>query len=189
LKSPGQGSDPRIIRTALDPSSGRFRDAPTKSEGLMTDRGEVPVPGVSGLDHTADVGLEILAPTLPELFRRAAIGAMWLVLERTPMKGAEGETRPVELVEGELPQLLRTWVRLLLRWQEEDGFVAVDSTVGLLPAPLCTGEDGQGHGLRGSVQGVLDRGPVVRVIKGVTLHDLRLERQGGGWYGRIVLDV
>ncbi|MFO8173798.1 MAG: archease [Longimicrobiales bacterium] len=39
------------------------------------------------------------------------------------------------------------------------------------------------------VEGVMDRGPRVREIKGVTLHDLKLERRGKGWYGRVIFDV
>lgn len=35
--------------------------------------------GVTGLDHTADVGIAVRAPTLEELFRRAAAGMVALV--------------------------------------------------------------------------------------------------------------
>lgn len=150
---------------------------------------EGPIPGVSGLDHTADVGLEIVAPTLAELFRRAALGTMWLILERIPDEKGTLEIRRVEIVEGELPHLLRSWVRRLLLWQEADGFVALGSKLAFFPSPLCGVEDGQAFGLRGMVEGVMDAGPVVREIKGVTLHDLRLEKQGDGWYGRVIMDV
>ena len=51
----------------------------------MTFTGEIPVPGVRGLEHTADVGLEVEGADLPEIFLRGALGAMWLVLEREPM--------------------------------------------------------------------------------------------------------
>ncbi len=92
-------------------------------------------------------------------------------------------------MEGELSHLLRAWLRSLLQWQEEDGFVALESKITLFPSPLCGSDDGQAFGLRGLVEGVIDTGPVLREVKGVTLHDLRLEPRGDGWYGRVILDV
>ncbi len=154
-----------------------------------SEQGELPVEGVSSLDHTADIGLEITAPTLPELFRRAALGAMWMVLERAPDTGAGREARSVELVEEELPYLLRSWLRLLLGWQESEGFVAMDPVLVIFPEPLCASPDGQAFGLRGRVEGAFDSGTVVREIKGVTLHELRVEQRDGQWYGRVILDV
>lgn len=50
------------------------------------DTGELS-PGVGPLDHTADVGIEVRAPTLPELFRRAVAGMLVL------LNGAEAEDR------------------------------------------------------------------------------------------------
>jgi SHS2 domain-containing protein len=173
---------------------------------------ELPVPGVRELDHTADVGLEITAPDLPELFRRSALGAMWLVLERevegpggavwdldagtrwgpgasAKARRSEGETRVVELVEEDLPDLLRAWLRTLLFWEETEGFVVVDPVVTLAPAPLCSSDSGQAFGLRARVRGWSDRGPRVREIKGVTLHGLVVERVGDAWQGRVIFDV
>jgi SHS2 domain-containing protein len=37
--------------------------------------------------------------------------------------------------------------------------------------------------------GVLDDGPRVREVKGVTLHGLRVERMGEGWMGTVIFDV
>ena len=162
------------------------------------------VPGVRELEHTADVGLEVTAPTLPEMFRRAALGAMWLVLGReaerpggvapnphrdvpggfrAPAEGTESRehTRPVELVESDLPALLRSWLRALLFWEETDGFVVVDSVVALAPAPLCSSPTGQAFGLRAQVLGRYDHGSRLREIKGVTLHGLEVEREGDVW--------
>jgi SHS2 domain-containing protein len=158
---------------------------------------EFPVPGVRGLEHTADVGLEIEAPDLPELFGRAALGAMWLVLERSlgvdlatpgPVDAPE-DPRTVELVEVDLPALLRSWLRTLLFWEETEGFVATGVSVKIVPAPLCASEDGSAFGLQARVAGKVDRGPRVREIKGVTFHDLQVERMEEGWQGRVIFDV
>jgi SHS2 domain-containing protein len=179
---------------------------------FVTESGGVPVPGVRELEHTADVGLEIRAPDLPQLFRRAALGAMWLVLERDvedpgsvpaapeaepfqveSVPGGIGdsvwESRTLELVEADLPALLRSWLRALLFWEETEGFVVVDAVVALLPAPLCSSPTGQAFGLRGQVRGRLDGGPRVREIKGVTLHGLEVRDVEGAWIGRVIFDV
>jgi SHS2 domain-containing protein len=150
--------------------------------------GEVPVPGVRGIEHTADVGMELDASDLPELFRRAALGATWLVLEGEVGEGA-GEVRTLELLEEDLPSLLRSWLRALLFWQETEGFAVTEAALSFAPAPLCSSPDGQAFGLRARVEGRIHPGPWVREIKGVTLHGLKAEKRGGGWYGRVIFDV
>jgi len=148
------------------------------------------------LDHTADVGLEILAPDLPELFIRAALGAMWLVSERAPgrfkvsgISSPPTETRPIELAEGELATLFRSWLRTLLFWEETEEFVVAGAKLAFLPVPFCGSSKGQAFGLRGEVLGWVDKGPRVREIKGVTLHGLQVERRDGEWFGRVIFDV
>jgi SHS2 domain-containing protein len=178
----------------------------------------IPVAGVRGLEHTADVGLEVEAPDLPELFRRGALGAMWLVLERPagrawgilpanespsdsgrelPPEGARGteamdtgeEERVVHLVEEDLPGLFRSWLRTVLLWEEMEDFVTVEARLKLLPTPLCQAPDGEAFALEGRVRGIRDPGPRIREIKGVTLHGLDLERHPGGWLGTVIFDV
>ncbi len=157
----------------------------------MIEPEEIPVPGVLGLDHTADVGLEVLAGDLPELFRRAALATVWLLLERRPSSSDPGasETRSVELVDEELAGLLRSWLRTILFWDETDGFVLEEPRLVLSPAPLCGSETGEAFGLRANASGVLDRGLRIREIKGVTLHGLTVERREGEWFARVVFDV
>jgi SHS2 domain-containing protein len=149
---------------------------------------DMPIAGVSGLEHTADVGLEIVATDLPQLFTRAALGAMWLALERDG-EGEGPEIRSVALSEPDLPALLRSWLRTLLYWQETDGFVVAEARVVLVPEPSGSAPDGRALGLRAQVEGCIDEGPPVREIKGVTYHGLVLERRGVEWFGRVIFDV
>ena len=184
---------------------------------------EIPVPGVRGLEHTADVGLEVEGTDLPQLFLRGGLGAMWLVLEREAGQvggGAEEERvasafgagpvsfqgdgdgnkaptlripktdrRNLNLTEEDLPALFRAWLRALLFWEETEGFVFTGGRLAFHPAPLCSAPDGQAFGLQARVEGRVDSGPRVREIKGVTLHELVVERRGDGWYGRVIFDV
>lgn len=162
----------------------------------MLEPDEVPIPGVRGLDHTADVGLEIHAPDLGALFCRAAQGFIWLVLERrveappgAATRNEEVEIRSVDLAEEDLSTLLRSWLRTVLLWQEMEEFVFMDARLAILPTPICGSPDGLAFGLKGEVEGCMDRGPRVREIKGVTLHGLVVESQGGGWFGSVIFDV
>lgn len=157
----------------------------------MRNEPEIPFTGVRGLEHTADIGLELEAPDLPELFRRGALGAMWLVLERDPTASppGPGEIRSLELVEEDLADLLRSWLRTLLFWEETEGFVTRSVALGLAPHPLCSTQDGQAFSLWAKVSGTVDSGPRVREIKGVTLHGLSVERKGDSWWGRVIFDV
>jgi SHS2 domain-containing protein len=154
---------------------------------------EIPVEGVRTIEHTADVGLEVVASTLPELFRRGALGAMWLVLEREVTGGEvaihPSARRPLQLAEEDLPGLFRAWLRTLLFWEETEEFVTREAALTFAPVPMCSTADGQAFGLEARVAGVYDTGPRVREIKGVTLHDLRVERVGEGWRARVIFDV
>lgn len=156
--------------------------------------GGIPVPGVRGMDHTADIGLEIRAPSLPDLFGRAALATLWLVLGRAPIGPGEGEClesiqKKVELAEEDLASLLRSWLRTVLLWEDTEGFVISRTRLMLFPTPLCCAPDGQAFGLTGHVDGRLDEGSRVREIKGVTLHGLEVEESEEGWVGRVIFDV
>ena len=162
----------------------------------VSDTNDIPIPGVVALDHTADVGLAITARDLPALFRRASLGSIWLVLERqTAHEYGDGDLPPecvertVELIAEDLASLLRGWLRTILFWEESEGFVATDPRVALVPAPLCGRPDGQAFGLKARVLGVMDFGPRIREIKGVTLHGLRVEGGPDGWYAQVIFDV
>jgi SHS2 domain-containing protein len=93
------------------------------------------------------------------------------------------------LAEPDLPALFRSWLRTILFWEETEGFVATEVKLLLLPTPLCGTPDGQAFGLQGEVEGVLDSGPRVREVKGVTLHGLTVEQTKEGWAGRVIFDV
>ncbi len=147
-------------------------------DGWGAGGGEFPVPGVRGLEHAADVGLEIRGPTLPELFRRAALGALWLVLEREARPDGR-DVRRVEATAEDLPALLREWLRTLLFWQETEGFVWRE-----MRFPVLTP-----FRLEAEVEGGVDEGARVREIKGVTFHGLEVEEEPGGWCARVIFDV
>lgn len=138
---------------------------------------EIPVDGVQTIDHTADIALEVRAPTSEELYRRAALGLAWVMTEG-PVPEARGEW-PVELQAADPSALLREWLRAVLhRFQDQ----------GMLPAEVRV-EEARGGRLRAVVLEGTPTGDAVREIKGVTLHDLVAEPRADGWYGRVIFDV
>jgi SHS2 domain-containing protein len=136
-----------------------------------------PHEGVRLLDHTADVGIEVTAPDLASLACRAALGMDWLLREApAPI---QIEERPFRVTGEDPAMLVRALLRELLHWHERDGFAPVWVRV----------EEASDAELRGTVPGGFPGGTPVREIKGVTLHGLRAECRGDGWWGRIIFDV
>jgi SHS2 domain-containing protein len=137
--------------------------------------------GVTPLDHTADVGLEVSAPDLAELLRRAVRGLAWLLLERD-LPAASGE-RMVRVRAGSPALLLRELLREISWWNDAEGLVVVDL------GDVRVRENPEASEL--SARALVAQGPgaPVREIKGVTLHGLVAEEQGDGWYGRVIFDV
>lgn len=139
--------------------------------------GEIPIEGVRAIAHTADIGIEVTAPDLPELFRRAALGTLWMVLETVPDGGTEARTLEVEAEDD--AGLLRSWLREILYWEEVEGFAA---------AEIDAVRIGDGRA-RGLVRGGASPPGAVREIKGVTWHGLAVEPTEGGWTARVIFDV
>ena len=134
-------------------------------------------------DHTADVGLELSAPTLPALFEEAAL-ALSAVLSRS------GRVEPrchvsVSLTAPSLEQLLVDWLAELLGRFDVELWVTggVEVTV----------DRGDGRcSLQALVAGEpldLRRHPGALPVKGVTYHRLRVLQTADGWCATIVLDV
>jgi len=161
--------------------------------------------GVRSLDHTADVGMDIVAPTMAVLFDRAALGMMAFLAgddlaatkpadETSPLRtdGSRGvatgddagKSRPalrrsIEVEAPDTPLLLVDWLREILLHCEAAG-------LRYRSADFVAIEETQ---LRGEVWFVpWPHGPV-REIKGVTYHDLRVDHVAGRWTARVVFDV
>lgn len=168
------------------------------------------LPGITALDHTADVGIDLEAPTLEELFLRAAAGMMWLlrgedvpggaaavdgvddgrsaqvsrrVSERVSPTGAASPHRGETRV---LSASADDLPALLREWLRELLFwYEVDG----LAFDKARFDELSNTGLVAEVEVVADPVEPIREIKGVTLHGLRAERRGEGWVGRVIFDV
>jgi SHS2 domain-containing protein len=138
------------------------------------------------IEHTADLGLEVEAPTLGELFLGGAHGMMGVLLgsEAGSLEGEVGAAagwRGLEVEAPDLEALFVGWLREILYIQiteellfvaaelEELGETSLVARVGFAPPA--------------------DASAVERELKGVTYHDLEVSRRGGGWFARVVFDL
>lgn len=146
-------------------------------------------PGVREIEHTADLGMEVEAGSLEELFQRAAAGTMALVrstgdAHRPHQPHSAPGPRSVRIqldggTDDDIATLLVRWLRELLYLQEVANFVYRDATFERL----------DGSGLRASVHPEPDPSPQIRELKGVTYHGLVVERAGDRWRARVIFDI
>ena len=134
-------------------------------------------------DHTADVGVELSAPTLSALFEEAAL-ALSAVLS------GSGRVDPrlrvsVSLTASSIEQLLVDWLAELLG--------RFDVELWLTGAVEVTVDCGDGRcSLQALVAGEpLDtrRYPSALPVKGITYHRLRVQQTAEGWCATVILDV
>lgn len=146
----------------------------------MTTRARDAGPLGREIEHTADCGLEIEAPTLPALFERAGLAMIGLMAD---LEGLEPRERVPLAVEAEgLEEVLHDWLQALLVRLQAGGFAACELDV----------EAVDEHAVRGTAAGErIDpaRHVLHTEIKGVTYHQLAVRRLDGGWRARIIFDV
>ena len=136
------------------------------------------------LDHTADVGFEIEAPTLEDLFDEARRALLMTIFERAPERGEE--ERPVRLPAPDLETLLVRWINELVYCIQGAGFVPVHAEIQIRKADrgsffleaLLAGAplDLEGYGWQGE-------------IKSATFHGLDVTRGSEGWQAQVIVDV
>jgi SHS2 domain-containing protein len=135
------------------------------------------------LEHTADVGIEVEAATLDELFAAAARGLLDAMteLDRVELRLAR-DTR----LEARSPDLL------LVDWLDELLF-RFDAHHELLceHAVNVTCDDGTWRLVAVSRGEPFDpaRHPLKVPVKAITYHGLEVKRSGEGWHARVIFDV
>jgi SHS2 domain-containing protein len=132
------------------------------------------------VDHTADLGVELSAKSLSDLF--AAAGAILGELMYDPDPVVERESREVALEAASPEELLVRWLNELIYLREVDDFLWKTVEV----------EAGEGTRLAATLRGEVFR-PGKHVprggLKAATYHQLRISREGDAWSARIIFDV
>ncbi len=135
------------------------------------------------LEHTADIGLEVSAETLPELFSEALRGMTDIVTE-VELVEASFERR-FDLT-GDRPDLL------LLEFLGEALFRFEVHQELFRSACLEVVGSAAGWRASGAVSGESldpERHPMKVMIKAVTYHQLRVAREEGLWHARVIFDI
>lgn len=136
--------------------------------------------GVVALDHTADVGLDVTAASLAELFARTALGMRWLLEGHGAADSPPpADAQRIRLEASELDGLLRDWLRELLFLHEIEGRAFESAEFSELSE---TGLEAE------VVLGEAAPEPI-REIKGVTFHGLTVDQDARGWRARVIFDV
>jgi len=129
------------------------------------------------VDHTAELQLEIEAPSRAAVFSDAVLALGDLLAGDLRPDGAR-QTRQLSVRAADDPVLLAAWL---------DEIVFVAETEGLVPLRAERLDVGTGE-VRGAVSFVEGVAPP-HLVKGVTYHDLALFRDGETWRARVILDV
>jgi len=132
------------------------------------------------IEHTADMGIEARARSLPDVLGDMAKGLKALMF---------GESRVLAKLDTEiavqaedLTELLVCWLNEVAYWSEKDNLIPADFRIEQLSDTT----------LRATVSGEpFDpmRHTFERQVKSVTYHQACLEEIPGGWYARVYVDL
>ncbi len=132
------------------------------------------------IEHSADIGIEVEACSLEELFAGAATGMLSLIVD--PATVAPEAPRDVTLDAGDLEELMFKWLNELLYLLGAEG---------LLPSRIQVHRVEELR-IEASVWGEpaeAGRHQALEEIKAATYHDMRVEHREDGWFARIIFDV
>ena len=131
-------------------------------------------------DHTADLGLRVVAPDLDSLFAEAGL-ALFAVLVEDPASIRPDHAVSVALDGDDRDFLLFDWLRELLFRFDSGHWLFGRFDVHVTP-----------HGLQATAWGEpLDetRHALAHEVKAITYHGLRLDQTPEGWLAEVIVDI
>ena len=137
------------------------------------------------LEHTADVGIEVEAPSLETLYAEAAIALCDTLTHREAVRTSIEREIAVEATDGEL--LLVDFLNEVLFLFDTEALVFSSAEVRLL-----RDSEPSAVGLRATLGGERydgERHPLRSLVKAVTYHGLRVWRDGERWRARVLFDL
>jgi len=138
------------------------------------------------VEHTADLAMELEAPSLEELFLAAAGGMVGVLVgseegRRVEPSTAVSQRRTLELEAPDREALLVEWLRELLYLHTAEDLFYRGAEIQRLGDTRLVAQV--------SFAAQSGVGAVERELKGVTYHDLEVSRRDNGWYARVVFDL
>jgi protein archease len=132
------------------------------------------------LEHTADVGFEAFGATQEEVFANAARALQDLSVDSDSI--AAREELPVEAEGEDASELLVNWLSRILYLFDAEGWVFSDFE-------LRHFEDRALQAVARGEKFDRARHQVKLQVKGITYHQLALERTPEGWRARVFVDI
>lgn len=132
------------------------------------------------IEHTADIGIEVLAPTCSDIFVRSALALFDMMLGVDSIGG--GLEKPFRVEGDSLEELLVAWLNDLLYIYAVEGIVFS----GFADVRLEDGSfsaTGLGEAFRP------EKHTVASEIKAATYHGIFIAPEGAGWKARVIFDV
>ena len=146
----------------------------------MVTRARDPGPLAREIEHTADLGLEVEAPTLGVLFERAGLAVLGLVVD---VAAVEPRVRVDLTVAADGHEaLLHDWLQALLLRLQTERFALSELAVEAVGTDRVRGW-GAGEPLDRT------RHAIYTEIKGVSYHELAVRATSSGWWARVILDA
>ena len=131
-------------------------------------------------DHTADAGIRIHAPTLPELLAPAAAG-LYSVIGRF-VTGDDTQSLTIDLADSDPPVLLHDFLSELLILFERGRRMAQSIDV-------STFTDGRLTATVAAASVDFERSTFHREVKAITYHELDIRTIPGGYEAVVIVDI
>jgi SHS2 domain-containing protein len=133
------------------------------------------------IDHTADLAIEVTGRTKGELFAKAALSLMDIVVE-TKGTGGDGKEKALTVEGSDPADLLINFLREILYLFNGEALI-----IGRCEITKC---DNKKLAARLFLEPYDKKKHVMKTeIKAVTYHGLSVERSQKGWRARIIFDV
>ena len=132
------------------------------------------------IEHTADIGIEVLAPTCSDIFVQSALALFDLMLGIDSI--GKGLERPIKVEGDNVEELLVAWLNDLLYIYAVDGVIFSGFTDVRL-------EDGSFSATGLGETFAPERHCVASEIKAATYHGIFVAPEGDGWKARVIFDV
>lgn len=131
-------------------------------------------------DHTADIGIDVVAPTAEAVFETAARALFEQIAQLGDV--APRVERRIAVTGADRAELLVRWLAELLYLHDTEGLLFSEFKVTRLsPGELAGRASGEPYDP--------ERHQLNTEIKAVTYHQVAVERGDGGWRARVVFDV
>jgi len=132
------------------------------------------------IDHTADFGLHLFAPTLRELYETAAMAMFDQIVNPESLTGQA--TADLNIRGGDPADLMVNWLReLLYLWAGEEKLIKTVRVLRLSDRDLTAS----------IIFDLFDPGrhDIRNEIKAVTYHQIQVDQASDGWEAKVIFDV